>query len=174
MPKILKVKLNTHTMITLGILISLEIVFSRFLSFSVWNMKIGLSFIPIVLAAMLLGPLHAGIVGALADFLGAILFPVGPYFPGFTLTAFLMGMVFGLFLKEKQHIGRIFLAVCINQLVLSLLLNSFWISILYTTPFATQVVTRSVQTAILIPIQIVLTTMLSKVMRKTDLRKVAA
>ena len=95
---------STRVLTTLALLTALEIVLSRFLSINAWNTKIGFSFVPIVAAAILYGPAAAGIVGALGDFIGAILFPIGAYFPGFTLTAFLTGCVFGLFLHRKEAI----------------------------------------------------------------------
>ena len=62
-------------MVILAMLTAAEIVLNRFLSINTWNMKIGFSFVPVVIAAVLLGPAYAAIVGALGDFLGAILFP---------------------------------------------------------------------------------------------------
>jgi ECF transporter S component (folate family) len=148
-------KFNTRTVVYLGVLTALEIILSRFLSFSVWNMKIGFSFVPIVLAAILFGPVSAAIVGGLGDFLGAVLFPIGPYFPGFTLTAVLTGLVFGLFLHKEQNTLRVISAVVIQQLLLSLLMNTYWLSVLYTSPFLPLLSTRLVQCAILGPVQIV-------------------
>ena len=139
-----------------SLLIALEVVLSRFLSISAWNTKIGFAFVPVVLAALLLGPLWAGIVGALADFLGALLFPIGAYFPGFTLTAFLMGLCYGLLLYKKQGFGRIVLAVAVHQLVLSLLLNTLWISLLYGSPYAPLLLSRLPQCAILAAVQLAL------------------
>ena len=89
---------NTKTLTLMGLLIALEIVLSRFLSINAWNIRIGFSFVPIAAAGMLLGPIPAGIVAAAADILGATLFPSGPFFPGFTLTAFLTGTLLGVFL----------------------------------------------------------------------------
>ena len=146
----------------IGLLTALEIILSRFLSFSVWNMKIGFNFVPIVVGAMLFGPIAGGIIAALGDFLGAILFPIGAYFPGFTLTAFLTGMVFGLFLYKKPTIPRTIGAVAINQLPLSLLLNSLWISILYGSPYLPLLITRLVQCAVLGPVQFVTITFIIK------------
>ena len=139
-----------------SLLIALEVVLSRFLSISAWNTKIGFAFVPVVLAALLLGPLWAGFVGALADFLGALLFPIGAYFPGFTLTAFLMGLCYGLFLYKKQGFGRIAAAVAVHQLVLSLLLNTLWISLLYGSPFTPLLISRLPQCAILAAVQLAL------------------
>lgn len=155
-------KIDTKTIAYLSVLTAMEIVLSRFLSISAWNIKIGFSFVPIAVAAILFGPLQAGIVGALGDFLGAILFPIGPYFPGFTLTAFLVGVVLGLLLREKQTPIRIITAVGINQLILGLLLNSCWISILYKSPFVPLLGTRIIQSAILLPVQFAVILFLSR------------
>ena len=149
-------KFNTRTLSLAALLTALEIVLSRFLSISAWNTKIGFAFVPVVLAALLLGPLWAGAVAALADFLGAILFPVGAFFPGFTFTAFLMGLCYGLFLHRKQTLPRILGAVAVHQLVLSLLLNTFWISVLYGSPFGPLLLSRLPQCALLAAVQLAL------------------
>ncbi len=150
-----KGRFKTKNNAYLGLLVALEIILSRFLSFNAWNVKIGFNFVPIVVAAMLFGPVSAGIVAALGDFLGAILFPIGAYFPGFTATAFMTGVVFGLFLYKKQTAARTLGSVLINQLVLSLLLNSLWISILYGSPYLPLLATRIIQCAVLGPVQFI-------------------
>ncbi len=159
-------RIPVRTIVYLGVLTALEIVLSRFLSLNAWNLKIGFSFVPVALAGMLFGPLGGGIVGALGDFLGAVLFPIGPYFPGFTLTAFLTGAVFGLFLHKERTALPVLGAVAINQLLLSLLLNSLWISILYGSPYWPLLGTRVVQCAILAPVQFVVLLLLGRVLDK--------
>ncbi len=150
--------LTVNKLVILAMLIALEIIFARFLSFSVWNLRIGLSFLPIVLAAMLYGPVEAGIVGAVSDFLGAIVFPTsGAYFPGFTLTAAVLGVLFGLFLRKKQNWLTILLAVLSTQLICTLLLNTFWISTVYGADFGATFYTRlTTQTVIMAPVQFIL------------------
>jgi len=159
-----KFRITTKDLVIMAVLIAVEIVLSRFLSISAWNTKIGFSFVPIVVGAILLGPVYAGIIGAVADLIGAILFPIGAYFPGFTLTAFLTGLVYGLFLRKEQSIPRILGAVAINQGILSLFLNTFWISVLYGSPFKPLLITRLPQTGILTVVQIVVIIVLAKVM----------
>lgn len=155
-------RLNSRTVSIMGVLIASEIVLSRFASISAWNIRIGFGFVPLIIAAMLLGPIKAGIVGALSDILGATLFPMGVYFPGFTLTAFCTGIVYGIFLYKKRSLLRIVVAVGINQLILSLMVNTLWISILYGSPYGTLFMTRIIQCAILIPVQIVVISSISK------------
>lgn len=155
-------KLDTKDVVLMGMLIATEIVLSRFASITAWNVKIGFAFVPLVIASIKLGPIKGGIVGALADFLGATLFPIGPYFPGFTLTSFLNGLTFGICLNKKQSFLRILIAVAINQLILSLVLNSLWISILYGAPYKALFVTRIMQCAIIAPVQIITINLICK------------
>ena len=117
-------KFNTKKLITLSVLVAMDVVLTRFLSINAWNTRIGFGFVPMVIAAMMYGPLSAGIVAALADFIGAILFPTGPYFPGFTFSVFLMGIVFGLFLYKDRSFWRVVVSVLITQFVISLFLDS--------------------------------------------------
>ena len=146
-------KPNTKTLVTMGILLAAEIVLTRFVSFSTWNTRIGFGFVPVVLTAILFGPVPAAIVAALGDFLGAVLFPIGPYFPGFTLTAALTGLTFGCFLYRKNSVVNTALAVLIVQFVLGLLLNTFWIHVLYRSPFLPLLATRAMQSVLLSVVQ---------------------
>jgi len=157
-----KFKFNTRNIVYLAVLIALEIVLNRFLSINTPVVKIGFSFVPIAIAGMLFGPIPAAIVAALADLLGAILFPTGTIFLGITLTAFLKGISWGLFLYKKQSVLNIVLAVLVDQIVLSYFLNSFWLSILMGAPYASLLATRIVQTAILIPVELVVVFAISK------------
>ncbi len=146
----------------LGVLTAAEIVLSRFLSINTWNLKIGFAFVPVALSAMLFGPLPTAAVAALADLLGAVLFPIGPYFPGFTLTALLTGLLKGVFLCRRQTPGRIAVSVLIEQMLFSFLLNSYWITVCYGSPFVPLLGTRIVQCAILIPVQFIVIWLLAK------------
>ena len=148
-------KMNTKRVVTAGILSELNIILSRFLSINAWNLKIGFTFVSVVIAAYFFGPIFGAIVAGLGDFLGATLFPIGAYFPGFTFTAVLAGLLYGVLLHKKQSAVRIAAAVAVDQLVLSLLLNSLWISILYGSPFVPLLATRAVQCLVMIPVMFV-------------------
>ena len=139
----------------MGLLVALQVVLSRFFSINAWNFKIGFSFLPIAVAGMFFGPVGAAVVATVADLVGAILFPSGQFFIGFTVTALLGGLVWGVFLHKKQTNGRILCAVLIEQLILSLLLNTLWISILYSSPFVPLMTSRVVQCLVLGPVQFI-------------------
>ena len=153
---------NTVQVVTMGLLVAIEIVLNRFASFNVWNLKIGLAFVPVMLAGMLMGPVKAGVVGAVSDFLGAIIFPIGAYFPGFTFGAFLKGVLYGALLYKKQSVLNIAITSIIDQLVISLFVTSIWISILYGSPYMGIVYTRLVQVLPLTPVELVIGVVLAK------------
>lgn len=159
-------KIDTKTMVIMAILIAIQIILSRFLSINTLNLRIGFGFVPIVIAGIMFGAVKAGIVAGISDILGALLFSLG-FTPLITITAVLTGVVFGLFLYKKQSIFNIVLSVLIVQIVCSLLLNSYFIYILYfsnsTTTLLAFMLSRVTQTLILIPVEIVVITALSKV-----------
>jgi len=150
-------RISVRLMVMVAILTAMQIVLSRHLSYAVWNQKIGFAFVPVMLAGALFGPLAGALVGGISDFVGAILFPIGAYFPGFTLTAALTGAVFGWLLHKRQNLGRVCAAVLFNQLVLGLVVNSFWISVLYGSPYLGLLGSRLIQYAIMVPVEIVVT-----------------
>ncbi len=114
-----------------GILVALNVILERFLAYSVWNMTISFGFITVAFAAAMLGLPYAIAVGGLGDLIGSLLFPFGPYFPGFTLTNVLAAAVLALFIHKNTSIINITIATVINKICFTLILNSIWISILY-------------------------------------------
>ncbi|MBR5229331.1 MAG: folate family ECF transporter S component [Firmicutes bacterium] len=155
-------KFDTKMLVTAAVLIALNVVLSRFLSINAWNIKIGFTFVSIFVAGYFYGPVFSVVVAVLGDVVGALLFPSGAFFPGFTLTALLTGLLFGVMLHKKQTPVRILFTVLANQLLLGLLLNTYWLSILYGTTFGAVVVTRIVQCLIMMPVEFVTITLLMK------------
>lgn len=147
-------KMSVKSVSIIGILVAMEIILARF-SIHTWNIKIGFSFIPVVVAAIFYGPVTAGLVGAIGDIIGFILFPVGAYFPGFTLTAFLTGAIFGCFLKKNLSVMNVVLSVLSVQIIVSQFINTYWISFLYGSPYWALFATRIYQTAAMIVVEIV-------------------
>ena len=147
-------------LVMLSLLVALEIVLNRFLSINTSGVKIGFSFVPIVIAAYLFGPVYSGVVYAVADLMGAILFPIGPYHPGFTICAFMMGLIYGLFLYKNFRIGilkNILPPVLINNIILGLFINTVWVSQLYgSKTYLGWLMYRLTEYAVLIPVSLVL------------------
>ena len=109
--------------------------------------------LPIAAAGYLFGPACGGIVGFIADVGGYLIRPTGPFFPGFTLTSILSGVIFGLILHgKKPTLQRILAAQIVHTLLCGLLLNSLWLSLLYGRGFIAAMSARFVKELIMIPV----------------------
>ena len=134
-------KLSLRSICHLAILTALEVVLNRFLSIQTPFLKIGLSFVPVVMGGMLYGPLGGAIVGGLGDMVGALLFPFGPYHPGFSVCGALMGAAYGWFMyvdsprfSNRERLAlwpNVIVPVAFACFVVGLLLNTLWVSQLY-------------------------------------------
>lgn len=162
---------TTKMLAVMSLLVALEVIIARFGTLRpTESIKLSLDFIPVVVSAVLFGPIPAMIISILADVLGAFLFPVGPFFPGFTVTAALTGLLYGALLYKEQTMPRILLAVLLQQGILSLLLNTFWLKVLYGLPYLPTLVGRLVQAGVMSALQILLIPLLAKAVKDVEKR----
>jgi ECF transporter S component (folate family) len=148
-------KLNVNQLVIMGVLIAMDVILARFLSINTPISRVGFAFIARAIAAIALGPVQAAVVGGCADFVGAIVFPTGAYFPGFTVTAALIGLIYGLFLHRKVTPVRIVGAVVVSQIICSLGLNTLWLSMTTGSSFVALLSTRLLQAVVTGAVQIV-------------------
>ena len=115
------------------------------------------AYLPIAASGMLFGPAIGGIVGMLADILGYLVRPTGPFFPGFTISTAVSGIIFGAFFyKKKLTVPRVIVANLVETVVVSLLLNTFNLMILYGNPFWAVLSAKLLKNAVMFPINTVL------------------
>lgn len=164
---------NVRRMVNIALLIALQIVLSRFLSINTPFIRIGFSFIPLAAIGMLYGPLWGAAGAVIADLIGATLFPSGPFFPGFTLTAFLTGLTYGIFLHRKEvKLVHIIAAVVIIQVLYHMGLNSLWVYMMTGKAAVAIQATRMINALVMIPVQVItIMLMEKKVFRIPTLRK---
>ena len=155
----------------LGMLLALNVVLAKF-SIHTLNVKVGFAFITLVISAMMYGPVEAGIVGALGDVLGYVINPVGAFFPGFTITAFLTGLVYGFFLKKNVTIFKAIGAAGVVQFVIGLICNTYLLTILTGQAFIAMLPGRVLQAVVLFMLQTVINVLIDKLL-KPHLRKLA-
>ena len=147
---------KAKTIAFVGLLVSMEIIFTRFLSIQTPIIRIGFGFIPIAFTAIMFGPLIGGTAAAIADIIGMLIFPKGPYFPGLTLSAFLTGAIYGLFLyRNPVTILNIAKSVLMITILVDLGLNTLWLSMLTGNAAAAILIPRIYKSAIMLPVQIV-------------------
>ena len=149
-------------MILSALLITISIILNRFISIKTEMLVISFTYIPIMLSALWLGYKYSTLVAVLSDLLGALLFPFGPYFSGFTVSAAISGLIYGLFLynngeemSNKQLVIRLTISSLINLIIVNIFITSFWIQMLYGKAYLVVVASRVVTQLVMIPIQVV-------------------
>lgn len=148
---------QTRILVFMGLLISMEIILTRFLSIQTPIIRIGFGFVPIAFSAIMFGPFIGGITAMLSDIMGMMVAPKGPYFFGFTLSALLMGAIYGFFLYNKpKTIVRVFVATLAITLFVDMGLNTLWLSMITGKAAAVLVPPRLIKSAIMLPIQTIM------------------
>jgi len=147
-----------------SLLTAISIILTRFFAaninvLGVLALRLSFGEVPIILSGILLGPLYGAACGALADIIGYAISPVGgPFFPGFTLTAALIGVVSGL-LARYRHNGWKWSSITmlvVATSIISLLLNTLWLSILHGKAYMALLPTRVIGRIFLIPAYIII------------------
>lgn len=147
---------KTRVLVFMSLLIAMNVLLTHIVPVIQTDIvRVSFGFMPLSLSSMLFGPILGGIGGALSDLVGMVIAPKGPYFPGFTLNAFLTGAVYGLFLyKKPKTLPRIILAVLCVSVFINLGLNTYWLTILTGKGFLALLPSRIVQNGITSAIQI--------------------
>ena len=121
------------------------------------TIKVTFNFLPNEFVYYLFGPVTGAFFGAAMDILTYILRPTGPFFYGFTISAILNGLLYGMILyKRPVSFKRILAANVIQMFTINLLLNTYWLSMLYGNAFMILLPARAVKAAIMLPVESVM------------------
>mgnify|MGYP002564341901 CR=1 FL=1 len=131
------------------------------------SLKISLAHLALAPTAMLFGPVAAALQGALSDILGFLLKPTGPYFPGFTISAALGGVIYGAFLFESdRRLWQIVLARAAIMVFVNIALNTFFLTMLYGPSQAAMLPVRALKNAMQFPIDCLLLTAVCRTVQR--------
>lgn len=161
---------NIRTITTCAMFGAISIVLGYFTIQIGDFLKIGFSNIPNQMVAYLFGPVLAPIFGGAMDIVKYLIKPVGGFFPGFTITAILAGMINGCFLyRKKMTWKRAFIVNLIVIVICDMILNTYWLSILYGKGFLTLLPLRGFKNLIMWPINSFLTYSVIKFLEMTGI-----
>ena len=142
---------NTRKLVEGSLLVALSVILVRFCSikisfFGVDGVRIGIGTLPIIFAGLRSGAWAGAKVGALADIIGYLIVPGGPYMPHFTLTTSLYGVLPPLLMGKKERFSdlRLIMAVSITHFILSILIVPYFLNLLFGIPFQFIVLPRIV------------------------------
>ena len=119
----------TKRLCVIAVLIAMQIVLGRIAAINVGSyLKISFGFIPIAVCGILCGPFWTMMMAAVCDILGALLFPNGAFYFGFTLVAIAGGLIYGLFLyRQKENLVRCLLCTLTVAVICNVLLNTVFL-----------------------------------------------
>lgn len=147
--------IRVKTIVFTAIFISLTVIFTHVFAVQTPFIRISFGFLPVALFSMLFGPIKGACMAALADLLGCLFFSPGLYFPGFTVSAFLSGLIYGYFFYNKKiTLTKIIFVSSIIFILIDLFLNTLWLCTLYQKAAQAFFLSRLIKGAILLPIQI--------------------
>lgn len=147
-------------LILASLLLACSIVLGRFLSIKTPIIVVSFAFIPKILSGILLGPWWTMLLGVLSDLIGALLFPYGAYFVGYTISAGLSGLFYGLFMynahkkSNKQFIISLCITIFVQIVVCNVILNSLWIYLTTKKAIALILPTRLIKQLVMFPIEV--------------------
>ena len=119
--------------------------------------KIGISGIPNQVVAYLFGPAIAGIFGGVLDIIKFMLRPDGTFFPGFTISAILGGLIYGTVLYKKTvTVWRVLLAQFLVKLLVNIGCNTLWLNMLYQKAILVILPERILTNLIMLPIDTII------------------
>ena len=145
---------NIRTLTVAAMLTALGIILGFFKLPINQLIEIRFGSLPIALTGMLFGPGVAGVVGALVDIGGFLVKPTGPFFPGFTISGVVSGIIFGLMLHNKKPtFVRILATQAVHTLIVGIIMNSYWLNLLYLkNGYLAAIIARLPKELIMIPI----------------------
>lgn len=148
--------------VNIAIMIAAEVILTRFISINTPLLRISFGFIPVVIVAIMYGPLWAGTAYAIGDIIGALLFPIGAFFPGYTLSAFLTGLVYGLFLhKDELKLNYVIISCAIVMFAINLGLGTLWLTMLTGKGYIALLPARALKELIEFPVCVVIITIIN-------------
>ncbi len=159
---------DVKVLVLLSLLSALSILFGKYLAFpSGGDTMIRFSFenLPILLAAMHVGPIAGMTVGILADLIGCFLvgYAINPLI---TLGAAAIGLVGGLFprllTKKAPRLLRIAATVSIAHLIGSVVIKTFGLAQFYAMPFMILMLWRLLNYTIISVLEITLLYLLGR------------
>lgn len=163
-------RMMTRRLVLLGLLVAMNVVLGRFSIQLVPEVRLSiLGFLPIALAAYLMGPLYGALTGAAGDIVNYMLFThvYGAYFPGYTLTAILSGLWYGFVLyRKKVTWPRAVLAILPVIVLGEMGLNSLWVYMMYSKTFWANLPMRLITNAIECPLKILLLSGMTRVLER--------
>jgi ECF transporter S component (folate family) len=127
---------NVRTLTTAAMFAAISVVLGYFTIVLGDYIKIGFATVANQFVYYLFGPVVGMFFGGALDILKYLIKPTGPYFPGFTISAAIGGLIYGsLLYKRPISLKRILIAELVVSIVCNMLLGTYWLTVMYGKGF---------------------------------------
>lgn len=148
---------NPRALSLAAVLAALNLALNQFTIPVSGYLEIGFDFLAAAATGFLCGPWVAALSGVATDLLGYVLRPNGPYFPGFTLSAMLAGVVYGLwYYRRPVRLWRVIGCKLTATLLFNFLLTPLWLHVMYGQAFVLLSSMRIIKNVIKFPVDVAL------------------
>jgi ECF transporter S component (folate family) len=163
---------KTRSLAVAAMLLAIAVVLGFFSVQLTESIRISFTFLANELTGMLFGPVVGMLEGGLADIVNYMIKPTGPFFPGFTISGILGGLIYGMFLYKKPlTLRRIILTNSLVTVFVNMLLNTYWLTLLYGNAYLVILPARIVKELILLPINVAMFWFMSTMLTKAKVFK---
>lgn len=139
----------------LGFFIAVTILLTFVFSIQTTFLRLSFSFLPIALCGAYFGAVPAGLMTAASGFIGTAVLGLGVFFPGFLLTDFLTGFLFGWVLHgHPLTVKRTAAAFFLVAVVVNLGLQTLWLTLFYGKAWGAIFLPRLVKNILWPPVQV--------------------
>ena len=164
--------MKTDMIVKTGIFVALTVLLSYIFAIHTTFIHITFGFLSTAIFGILYGPMAAGIMAAIACFIGMSLFGQGVFFPGFIVSEFLVGYVYGYFLHGRNvTFKQLLLPETIVTVCIHLILNTMWLTIFYNKAVSAIFIGRLIKNIICFPLEIALILIVYKAVSKFMVQK---
>lgn len=156
---------NTRVLVFCGLMVAMCFVLGLFSFYITPDVKVSFGYLPVAVTGMFFGPFAATLVGACNDILAYFTSGMGAFFPGYTLTAALTGLIFGIGLYNKTpSILRVAIVRAAIVLLLHLGLNTLWLTLTGGDAFLALLPFRALKSLLQYPIDVMLIWVLLRIL----------
>ena len=160
---------NLRNVVFCGLMAAIAVILGYVATINIGQyIRIGFSGLPNQVVDYLFGPAIGAIFGAALDVIKWFIKPTGDFFPGFTISAALGGIIYGFaFYKKNITVPRVLIAQLIVKVFVNICLNSIWLKILYDKAIIALLPGRLLSNAIMLPVDTFITYVMLKAVDRT-------
>ncbi|RGS74354.1 folate family ECF transporter S component [Mitsuokella sp. AF21-1AC] len=148
-------RFSVKPLVYAGVSVALAVLLSYVFAVQTVFVRITFGFLPIAIYGAMYGPMKAGLVAAAADFIGTALLGTSIFFPGFLVSGFLTGYIYGwFFYRRRVTLLRACIPFFLVMVFIHLGLNTLWLTIFYHKAASAIFLSRLIKNLLCYPMEV--------------------